>query len=165
MSVDAAVIVSGLALVVAVYAAWTSARVHRWQKRRDEERREVRAHIEVAQELTTLSDVMQWGRAEAVDPRARLHLIVVNDSEQSAIFVEQIMVWEQGRGFGEVQRASDVRLEPRERHVEKLTFTGDQLRSLLNGFDVQARLASGEVVERRFELAEELLALARKARR
>lgn len=144
-----ALIISAAAGLVALFGAINSARALRWQRARDAERSEVRAHIEIEHEVGNIPDVADRlsERVEPVPPIYRLHLAIVNDSEERVIFVQELAVWAFGLGVGVQQpKPPDVRLEPRERHVRVIPLDERDVRNLRNGFTATATLTTGDVI-------------------
>lgn len=161
-----ALVFSAAAVCVALYSAVNARRALDWQRRRDDERRGVQAHIDIEHAMTNLPRAPVSGSGNNIDDgddrmRYRLTIAVVNDSEQVAIFVHQLDVlvperWSAQRLFG--PWAHDERLEPGERLIRELDFfTLQELARYRDGLVVVARLTSGNVIERTSELQQELL--------
>jgi hypothetical protein len=144
-----ALLISAAAGLVGLYGAINSARALRWQRARDAERRQVRAHIEIEHAVTDVphgADPLS-AHVESAPVHYRLDIALVNDSEELAIFVREFGIWASGLGIGVVRPNPDARLEPRERYVRGIPLDEGDLRNLGGGFVVRAKLTTGDVIE------------------
>lgn len=155
------------AVCAALYSAVNARRALAWQRQRDEERRGVRAHIDIEHSITNTPRTLVSFSGSEIDhdddsrTRYRLTVAVVNDSEQVAILVQQLEVLVPERWSGRPLLGSghsDERLEPRERLIRELDLYRPQdLATYREGLVVVAKLTTGHVIEQTSELKDELL--------
>jgi hypothetical protein len=166
-----ALIISGLAVLVAVFSAATSHRALAWQKGRDAERRTVAAHMDVDHGWI-LQRSLEGDRD--LGWRYKLTVSVTNDSEDAVAYLADLDVWglavehapppvsevDKGGAPGGIVwgpsgdltgqdllgQAGDVRLEPRQRVTRTLLIDDANFDRWGGGFRINARFASGQVV-------------------
>lgn len=164
-----ALVISAAAGLVGLYGAINSARALRWQRARDVERRELRAHVEIEHEASNMpSDDSAEGTVDKPAEMAyRLRIAIVNDSEEQAIFVREFHLWDASGalGIGAGTPCDDVKLEPRQRYVRVIALSEMAIRNLKGGFVARAKLTSGEMIEASGRLDPEMIRRLHRANR
>jgi hypothetical protein len=121
---QAALIVSCIVGVFAIYGAVNSRRALDWQKQRDEERRQTRVHIHIEQWSNFGRDDGRPTAGMTIEEVASLcrlwiNVSVINDSEAATVCVRYVDVLGQRSYEGQplMSDEPDERLEPRQRLV------------------------------------------------
>jgi hypothetical protein len=157
-----AIVISGFAAIVGAFGAINSHRALRWQKRRDEQRRQLRARLAFRHEPwqrdprprkprlgsgEEMGDGIAWFTVRADVPlEYRLSIIVVNESEEATIFVRHLFVEQPDgeRRHSLTIEPSDHRLEPHQQLVRRM-FVDDVDIDLMGGFVAEAHTGHGIV--------------------
>lgn len=165
---QAALAVSLIVGVFAIYGAVNSRRALDWQKQRDRERRDrrVRVHVE------------QWssfGREDGLPTsgtpieeiaslcRVGITVSVINESEAATVYVRDLEIFgaQSYEGQPLMLDDPDERLEPHQRLVRRLQIDDQDLDEYgREGFVVRARLSTGEIIDQPDRLLPEMVRIS-----